>query len=288
MTDSMYNPALKPTVSHFRGTELVIEHIERHWCPTLTSTDFTGRSAFRFAGDIRPRVEMVIGGKEYNADESMPNFAHLLRDEHGCYVDEHLGRGEGASYSIPGLDALAKADVAMLFLRRRALLPAELQQVKDYLAAGKSLIAIRTASHGFDQGDKAPVGFAQWPLFDKEVLGCDYHGHTAQEQGTEVSISAAAKSHPILAGLDPTWHANGGLYNSLPLDPAATVLLTGVIKQPDGTFSAAEPVAWTRDYKASSGKTSRIFYTSLGPREDFAQANFQKLLVGAVKWGAGR
>jgi nicotinamidase-related amidase len=288
MTDSMYNPALKPTVSHFRGTELVIEHIEKHWCPTITSTDFTGRSAFRFAGDTRPRVEMVIGGKEYAADESMPNFAHLLRDEHGCYVEEHLGRGEGANYSIPGLDSLAKADVAMLFLRRRALPPEQLQQVKEFLAAGKSLIAIRTASHGFDQGDKAPAGFAQWPEFDKEVLGCDYHGHTAQEQGTEVSQVSAAKSHPILAGIDPTWHANGGLYNSLPLDASATVLLTGVIKQPDGTLSSAEPVAWTRDYKSPSGKTSRIFYTSLGPKEDFAQANFQKLLVNAVKWGAGR
>jgi type 1 glutamine amidotransferase len=160
--------------------------------------------------------------------------------------------------------------------------------VKDYLAAGKSLIAIRTASHGFDQGDKAPVGFAQWPEFDKEVLGCDYHGHTAQDQGTEVSISTAAKSHPILVGLESTWHANGGLYNSLPLDPTATVLLTGVIKQADGKLSSAEPVAWTRDYKLASGKTSRIFYTSLGPKEDFVQPNFQKLLVNAVKWGNER
>ena len=67
-----------------------------------------------------------------------------------------------------------------------------------------------------------------------------------------------------------------------------TLLLTGVIKQPDGTLSAAEPVAWTRDYKASSGKTSRIFYTSLGPKEDFSQSNFQKLLANAVKWGAER
>jgi type 1 glutamine amidotransferase len=88
--------------------------------------------------------------------------------------------------------------------------------------------------------------------------------------------------------LDATWHANGGLYNSLPLDPSATLLLTGVIKQPDGTLSPAEPVAWTRDYKSASGKTSRIFYTSLGPKEDFSQANFQRLLANAVKWGAGR
>jgi nicotinamidase-related amidase len=51
MTDSMYNPAQRPFVSHFRGTELVVEHIERHWCPTITSSDFTGRPAFRFKED---------------------------------------------------------------------------------------------------------------------------------------------------------------------------------------------------------------------------------------------
>lgn len=135
MTDSMYNPALKPTVSHFRGTELVIEHIEKHWCPTITSSDFTGRSAFRFKEDARPRVEIVIGGNKYDADQTLPNFAHKLRDEHGCYVEEHLGRGEGSGYSIPGMDALTEADVLMLFLRRRALPPEQLQHVKDYLAA---------------------------------------------------------------------------------------------------------------------------------------------------------
>jgi hypothetical protein len=43
LTDAMYNPAMPPYVSHERGTELVIEHIEQHWCPTVTSAElFTG------------------------------------------------------------------------------------------------------------------------------------------------------------------------------------------------------------------------------------------------------
>jgi nicotinamidase-related amidase len=37
LTDTMYNPAMPPYVSHERGTELVIEHIEAHWCPTTLS-----------------------------------------------------------------------------------------------------------------------------------------------------------------------------------------------------------------------------------------------------------
>jgi nicotinamidase-related amidase len=39
LTDAMYNPAMPPYVSHDRGTELVVEHIERHLCPTVVSAD---------------------------------------------------------------------------------------------------------------------------------------------------------------------------------------------------------------------------------------------------------
>lgn len=41
MTDAMYDPREAPWVSHWRGVELVIEHIEQHWCPTLASADLT-------------------------------------------------------------------------------------------------------------------------------------------------------------------------------------------------------------------------------------------------------
>jgi nicotinamidase-related amidase len=40
LTDTMYNPASAPYVSHEMGTQLVVDYIEKHWCPTLSSTDF--------------------------------------------------------------------------------------------------------------------------------------------------------------------------------------------------------------------------------------------------------
>lgn len=40
LTDAMYDPRQPPYVSHTRGTELVIEHIERYWCPSVASGDF--------------------------------------------------------------------------------------------------------------------------------------------------------------------------------------------------------------------------------------------------------
>jgi len=47
LTDAMYNPADRPFVTHVKGTELVIEHIEKYWCPTLLSGDFTAALAGR-------------------------------------------------------------------------------------------------------------------------------------------------------------------------------------------------------------------------------------------------
>jgi nicotinamidase-related amidase len=55
LTDTMYNPERPPGGTHFDGTDRVVEHVERFWCPTFLSTDITGQPAFRFRGDTRPR-----------------------------------------------------------------------------------------------------------------------------------------------------------------------------------------------------------------------------------------
>lgn len=51
MTDTMYNPKKAPFVSHFEGTRLIIEHIEKYICPTITSDQIIGGREFRFKGD---------------------------------------------------------------------------------------------------------------------------------------------------------------------------------------------------------------------------------------------
>jgi hypothetical protein len=53
LTDTMYCSRMRPFVDHFSGTDLVVEHIERHWCPTVTSADLTGGKPFRFREDRR-------------------------------------------------------------------------------------------------------------------------------------------------------------------------------------------------------------------------------------------
>ena len=41
LTDALYDPREPPFVSHARGTEIVVEHIERYLCPSILSADLT-------------------------------------------------------------------------------------------------------------------------------------------------------------------------------------------------------------------------------------------------------
>ncbi len=63
MTDVMYEPNSWPYVSHFTGIDLVIEHIERFVCPTVTSDQVLGGKPFRFRNDRRPTVAILSGSQ---------------------------------------------------------------------------------------------------------------------------------------------------------------------------------------------------------------------------------
>lgn len=88
MTDTMYNPARPPRVSHFRGTELIIEHIEKYVCPTITSDQFLGGKSFRFKDDVEPRGKERTEGRARTTEATVclrtpmtpPTWALLERE----------------------------------------------------------------------------------------------------------------------------------------------------------------------------------------------------------------
>jgi nicotinamidase-related amidase len=62
MTDASYNndypkTPVWPNVDHYAGLALILEHIEKYICPTLTSTDFTNKPPFQFAESIKKNKE---------------------------------------------------------------------------------------------------------------------------------------------------------------------------------------------------------------------------------------
>ncbi|MFN9720001.1 MAG: isochorismatase family protein, partial [Planctomycetota bacterium] len=193
MTDTMYNPTKAPFVSHFTGNDLVAEHIEQFWCPTIISSDFTGSATFRFAADHRPHVVIVMSEPEYRTDVSLTEFA---RTELGKEFRVSLVYGDAKDGSIlPGLEVLQSADLALFSIRRRTLLPEQLAIVRAYLGKGKPLIGIRTANHSFClRNQPAPEGRADWPEFDREIIGGSYTNHHGAGPETTVSLADHASS----------------------------------------------------------------------------------------------
>jgi type 1 glutamine amidotransferase len=108
------------------------------------------------------------------------------------------------------------------------------------------------------------------------VIGGNYTTHHANDTKSQISVSKGAEGHPLLEGVDiSALVGNGSLYVVSPLSPSATPLLVGTI--PD---APQEPVAWTN--RTSWG--GKVFYTSLGHVDDFAEPAFQRLLRNALVW----
>jgi nicotinamidase-related amidase/type 1 glutamine amidotransferase len=277
LTDTMYNSAMAPKVSHFTGTDLVIEHVEKYVCPTITSTVFTAAVPFEFANDARPLVVFVSAESEYSAAETLPSLAHELEMHHGlrCEILQGSTEKKGASrHEISGMEILDDADLVVVFARRRAFPADQMKYLKAYLDRGGPLMGLRTASHAFDARGSGPADHTEWPKFDPEVLGGNYHNHYGGGPKCAVTAAVRAKGHPILAGVQLPLLSDGSLYRVRPLTDTTMPLLLGTI--PD---HESEPVAWTNQYRQS-----RIFYTSLGHPNDFADAQFRKLLINAVRW----
>jgi nicotinamidase-related amidase/type 1 glutamine amidotransferase len=280
MTDTMYDPSKAPFVSHFSGTDRVIEHVERFVCPSLTSNQLVGGRPFRFRGDTRPHVVFLIAEDEYKTQTTLPPFAakYLARDYRVSFVFESTADKN----DLPGTGVLDDADLLVVSARRRVLPRAQLAAVRRLVAAGKPVFGIRTASHAFAARPNTaiPSGFDTWPEFDPEVLGGHYVGHYKPEEKVAIATAPAAATHPILTGVDVSaLVGNGSLYRVNPLASSTTPLLIGTIAgQP------AEPVLWT-NVSATGG---RVVYTSLGHPDDFAEPAFQRLLRNAIDWTAGR
>lgn len=275
LTDTMYNPASKPFVSHFTGTDLIVSYIQRYVCPTITSDQLLGGMPFRFSTDQRPTVAFMIGEGEYSTEETLPSFAI---DQLGKFyrVVEVKEDAKNENHLV-GLDQLDTADALLVSVRRKTLPLDQLQKVRDFVQSGKPIIGIRTASHAFClRGAEAPPNLADWPEFDAEVFGGNYTNHHGNAIKSTVRLDSTTSDHPILSGLQSiNFQQGGSLYKTSPLAEGTTLLMIG-----SANGLPPEPVAWT--FERADGGVS--FYTSLGHRDDFANPAFTMLLKQAIDW----
>ena len=209
--------------------------------------------------------------------------------------------------NIPGLEALRSADLLVLFTRFRDLPDDQMQYLVDYIESGRPVIGLRTATHAFNPsaGNKKFARFGwqskDWDGgFGRQVLGETWINHHGQhgKQSTRGLIAEGASDHPILRGIKDgdIWGPTDvyGVRLPLPGDSRPLVLgqvLTGM-KNDDSPVDGKQnepmmPVAWVKTFAAPSGKTARVFNTTMGASQDLASEGLRRLLVNASYWAVG-
>jgi putative membrane-bound dehydrogenase-like protein len=209
------------------------------------------------------KVALISGSLEYKSAETLPILQKDLEAKLGIECVRIFRKTDS---ELLNLKELTGCDAAIFFTRRLTLDGADLKHIQDFVASGKPILGIRTASHGFQK----------WLDMDALVFGGDYKGHFGAGPKCTVTVTDEGKKHPITKDL-PEFSSAGSLYKNPKVAGDVLVLQRGT------AAGKGEPVTWVRERNVA-GKTQRVFYTSLGHPDDFQDATFLALLRNATSW----
>ena len=242
------------------------------------------------AAPKRPHIVFVSGDHEYGSEETFPLLAAELEKNYGMQTTVlKSSPDENAEENIPGLEALAKADLAVFFLRWRRLPADQIEHIRKYLNSGRPVVAFRTTTHSFNYPKGHPLEI--WNSFAPDYIGGppgwgNGHTHYGHKSSTDVRVISAAESDPILTGVDRSFHVRSWLYHVLPKYPPADAkpLLMGRSVDSEKKDPVENPIAWTWKNKAGA----KVFVTTMGHPEDFQVEAFQRLVINGMHWAVGK
>ena len=159
------------------------------------------------------------------------------------------------------------------------------QGLLDWIKAGHAFIGIHAASDTFHH----------WPAY-LEMLGGEFDHHGAQ---LSVDCLNEDPQHPATAALPKVWTiTQEEMYQFKKYSPTNVHDLLILDKKPEAPRPPGHyPVSWSKPYG-----NGRVFYTSLGHREDVWDAdpkmpdrkndpeiskNYQKHVLGGIEWALG-
>ncbi len=252
-------------------------------------------------------IVFLIGDEEYRSEDSMPQLAKILAVHHGfkCTVLFAINKETGeidpqTLDNIPGLEALEKADLMVMFLRFRELPDDQMKYIIDYTNSGKPIVGLRTSTHAFNYVKHKDSPYAKYSFNNKELDGgygrqvfgetwiSHYGNH--QRESTRGLIVKGMGNEFIARGIDDIW-GESDVYGLTTLTGDCKPLVMGQVlsgMNPDDKPNPDKrlvPVAWTKTYTGEKGKTARVFTTTMGHSFDLFSEGFRRLLVNACYWG---
>ncbi|MCQ6558629.1 ThuA domain-containing protein [Paenibacillus mendelii] len=234
------------------------------------------------------RIVFVAGEDEYSSEQTLQQ---LLKEAEEQGAETEFLQAEPdprESSNLPGLENLKDADLAVFYLRFRTLPEEQFRHIREYVEAGKAIVAFRTSTHAFQYPEGHPL--ADWnDAFGIDVLGAPWIRHFGHSSSTEVAVAYGAEKHPILDDVPSRFTVRSWLYHVLPYPlEGATILLNGYAVSPELTDCPKDaprihPVAWTRTNKWGG----RVFMTTMGHPEDFEVLSFRTLVRNGISWAVG-
>jgi type 1 glutamine amidotransferase len=253
-------------------------------------------------------VVMIAADDEYRSEELIPALAKILAEKHGfrCTVlfaiDPQDGTIDpGQKDNIPGLEALDKADLLVLFARFRELPDEQMKHIIDYADSGRPIVALRTSTHAFNYSKKdSPYAKYTWTSADPKggfgrlVLGETWVAHHGSHnvESTRGVIPKGMEGHPIVRGIGEIWGPSDVYAITELSGDSKPVVMGQVLKgmSRDDAPNAEKslmPIAWVKTFTGASGKPSRIFVTTMGHVGDFEDEGVRRMLVNACYWAIG-
>lgn len=252
-------------------------------------------------------IVFIAAEEAYRSEESMPVMAGILsRQGFKCTVLFAIDPADGTinpliKDNIPGLEALDTADLMVAFLRWRELPDVQMKHIIDYTESGRPILGIRNATHPFKYAKHPDSPYARYGSASKDpqggwgrlVLGETWVSHYGKNlvESTRCDVAPAALDHPIFRGVSTSFWLPDDVYgisDALSGDSAPVLLgqpLEGWASEAKPvTGKTPQPIAWTKSYTGASGKTARIFTSTMGHGDAFKVEDFRRLLTNACMW----
>ena len=250
------------------------------------------------------RVVLIAGDQEYRSEELIPALAQILAHRHGfeCTVLFATNRETGAidpgtTDNVPGLEALRKADLMVLFARFLELPDEQMKEIVDYANSGRPIVGLRTSTHPFNYRKHLDSPYAKYSWnnkefeggFGRQILGETWVNHWGahQKQSTRGVIAEGMENHPILRGVHDVWGPSD-VYQITTLFGDSKPLLLGQVlngmtpDSPPDSSKKIMPIAWVKTYNKA-----RIFATTMGHAGDFENEGFRRMMINACYWALG-
>src|SRR6266850_3742958 len=245
-----------------------------------------GTFAFVSPGFAAPKKLLVVTVTKGFRHSSIPTAEKVLGElaqKSGAFEVDYVRTDEDMAQKMT-IVSLKKYD-GVIFANTTGDLPLpDKQGFLDWIKSGKAFMGMHSASDTFHP----------FPPYI-EMLGGEFKEHHAQEV---VDCINQDPRHPACRGLGPIFRLKDEIYLLKNFDRNKVHGLLALDKHPNTKEPGDYPIAWAKLY----GK-GRVFYTSLGHREDVWDPNtpesfkrenskevseaYQKHILGGIKWALG-